>query len=207
MKKGGYKIIDFKGTALSGTAVDMPGIYDQIVDDYDKPIMVSGVIISGELQDDAYASVKVSDGSVDLTVYDGVITVTDDDEVSFAAAKSPTELAAEIGDLDDLETVDKDSLVDAINEVNGKTLLALKKVSESTLSTDINDAVNGWAYYGSTAANRPSTGANYVLTLVHTSDLKCQLAINRATGNLYTRTYTENAWSSWLQATNVATGN
>lgn len=117
MIKGGYKIVNFNGTALSGTAVDMPGIYDQIVDDYNKTIMVSGVILSGELQDDAYASVKVNDGSVDLIVYGGVITVTDDDEISFAAAKSPIELAAEIGDLDDLETTEKGSVVDAINEL------------------------------------------------------------------------------------------
>lgn len=86
MKKGGYKIIDFKGTALSGTAVEMSGIYEQIVDDYDKPIMVSGVILNGKLQDAAYASVIETEDSVKLTVYSGVITVTEDNEVSFTSS-------------------------------------------------------------------------------------------------------------------------
>lgn len=124
MKKGGYKIIDFKGTALSGTAVELPGIYAQIVDDYDKPVMISGVSLNGDIMDDAYAGVqeKVAGDlskSVELTVYGGIITVTEDDEVSFVLSKTTAELTAEIGDLDDLDTTDKDSVVDAINEVNG----------------------------------------------------------------------------------------
>ena len=101
MIKGGYKIIDFKGTELGSTAVEISGIYNQIVDDYNKPIMVSGVSISGELQDDAYASVSNSEDGLTLTVYDGVITVTDDDEVTFTSAMSNVELAEEINDLID----------------------------------------------------------------------------------------------------------
>ena len=206
MKKGGYKIIDFKGTALSGTAVDMPGIYDQIVDDYDKPIMVSGVILSGELQDDAYASVKVNDDSVSLTVYGGIITVTEDDEVSFAVSKSPAELTAEIGDLDDLTTTDKDSAVDAINEVNGAvtdlTSKSLAKTSPSTITADLNNASYGWAYYGATSTNLPTAYEYFVLTLIH-ADYKCQFAVGRSGNVLYTRTYTSNSWTEWKQATNA----
>ncbi len=85
MKKGGYKIIDFKGTALSGTAVEIPGILEQIADNYNKPIMVSGVVLNGELQDDAYASVNDTEDTVVLTVYGGVITVNEDDEVTFTS--------------------------------------------------------------------------------------------------------------------------
>lgn len=126
MIKGGYKIVNFKGAALSGTAVSLSGIYDQIVDDYDKPVMVSGVSLNGDIMDDAYAGVqeKVAGDlskSVELTVYGGIITVTEDDEVSFTVAKTPAELAAEIGNLEDLETTDKDSLVDAVNEVKRKS--------------------------------------------------------------------------------------
>lgn len=116
MIKGGYKIVDFNGVTLSGTAVEMPGIYDQIVDDYDKAILVSGVSLNGELQDDSFAAVKVNDGSVNLTVYGGVITVTEDDDVTFAAAKSNAELTGDVESLmikspvhirtnDDLDTV------------------------------------------------------------------------------------------------------
>lgn len=101
MKKGGYKIIDFKGTALSGTAVELPDAYDQIIDDYDKAILVSGVSLNGELQDDAFASVKVNDGSVELTAYGGIITVTEDDEVTFVVSKTTAELIAEINEVNE----------------------------------------------------------------------------------------------------------
>lgn len=92
MIKGGYKIIDFKGAELTTTAVEISGIYNQIVDDYNKPIMISGANISGELQDDAYASVKVTDESVTLTVYGGVITVTEEDEVTFESEPTTGDL-------------------------------------------------------------------------------------------------------------------
>ena len=206
MKKGGYKIIDFKGITLSGTAVELSGIYDQIVDDYDKPIMVSGVTISGKLQDDAYAGVQEKTAqdlskSVELTVYGGIITVTEDDEVSFVVSKTTAELTAEIGDLDDLGTTDKDSVVDAVNEVNGGVLVAIKKTSATTLSLDADEAVNGWAYYGSNATNLPTASAFFVLTLIHDS-FKCQIAVSRTSGLLYTRAYSSNAWTEWKQATN-----
>lgn len=121
MRKGGYKIVDFKGAELTSTVVVRPGIYSQIIDDYDKAILVSGVSLSGSLKDDAFASVTEVTGdsgdSVKLGVYDGIITVTEDDEVTFALSTTPAELDAKIGDLDELETTDKDSLVGAVNEV------------------------------------------------------------------------------------------
>ncbi len=58
MIKGGYKIVNFNGAALSGTSVTIPGIYDQIVDDFGKSIMVSGVLLNGNVMDDAYAGVQ-----------------------------------------------------------------------------------------------------------------------------------------------------
>jgi len=102
MIKGGYKIVDFKGNSLSDTAVTMNGMYAQIVDDYNKTIMVSGVILSGELQDDAYVSVKVGDGYVELSVYGGVITVNDNDEITFASYATPTDTAAAIAGLQEV---------------------------------------------------------------------------------------------------------
>ena len=134
MRKGGYKIVDFKGAELSSTVVVRPGIYSQIIDDYDKTILVSGVSLGGTLKDDSFASVSEVTGdsgdSVDLGVYGGLITVTEDDEVTFTLSSTPAELDdkiddldAKIGDLDDLETTDKDSVVGAINEViESKTL-------------------------------------------------------------------------------------
>ena len=104
MIKGGYKIVNFNGAALSGVAETLPGIYDQIVDDYDKPVMVSGVSLNGDIMDDAYAGVQEKiagdlSKSVELTVYGGIITVTEDDEVTFATAKSNTELTADVNAL------------------------------------------------------------------------------------------------------------
>ncbi len=136
MRKGGYKIVDFKGAELSSTVVVRPGFYSQIIDDYDKTILVSGVSLGGSLKDDSFASVSEVTGdsgdSVNLGVYGGVITVTEDDEVTFTLSSTPAELDGKIeevdgkieevdgkvGDLDELETTDKDSLVDAVNEVN-----------------------------------------------------------------------------------------
>lgn len=134
MIKGGYKIVNFNGAALSGVSETLPGIYAQIVDDYDKPIMVSGVSLNGDIMDDAYAGVQEkSTGdlskSVELTVYGGIITVTEDDKVTFTLSKTTAELTAEIGDLEDLTTTDKDSVVDAINEVVENTM------SETTIQT------------------------------------------------------------------------
>lgn len=136
MKKGGYKIIDFEGTELSSSAVEMLGIFEQIMNNYGKPILVSGVIIDGELQDDAYADVKgliAADFSkyLELTVYGGVITVTEDDDITFAVSETTAELAVEIGDLEDLNTTDKDSAVDAINE---NVVEILKRVSKKNYS-------------------------------------------------------------------------
>lgn len=186
MKKGGYKIIDFKGTELSTTAVEILGIFEQIMDNYDKPILVSGVILNGELQDDAYAGVQgkiAQDLSkyVELTVYGGVITVTEDDNITFASAMSNTELTEDVGTL--MNT-------------------SLMKTNSETLTADLNDAVNGWSYYSSSSTNRPGDDGYYVLTLVHTVS-KAQLAIGRNTGILFTRTYTASAWGAWAQATNA----
>ena len=97
MIKGGYKIVNFNGAALSGSPEVLPGIYAQIVDDYDKPVMVSGVSLNGDIMDDAYAGVqeKVAGDlskSVELTVYGGIITVTEDDKVSFVLSKTTAEI-------------------------------------------------------------------------------------------------------------------
>ena len=205
MKKGGYKIIDFKGTALSGTAVELSGIYDQIVDDFDKAILVSGVSLNDELQDDAYASVKGDVGSVDLTVYGGIITVTEDDEVTFATSKSLEELTTEIGDLNDLETTNKNSVVEAINENKQNIIKSISKTSDATISAgDANDAVSGWAYYSRNSSNLPVEGSCFVLTLVQQT-IKCQIAVSatQTINKLYTRIYNGTSWTEWAQATNA----
>lgn len=174
MRKGGYKIVDFKGAELTSNVIVRPGIYSQIIDDYDKPILVSGVSLGGSLRDDAYASVNEITGdsgdSVELGVYGGTITVTEDDEVTYVPAKSSAELTAEIGDLNDLETTDKDSLVDAINEV--KNLFITEEIPTSGVSVEggsisdytVNCAKTGYTAIGILGTAITSGGACTLVT-------------------------------------------
>lgn len=83
-KKGGYKIIDFKGLTLSTTDVVIPGIYDAI-ESTTKPILASGIKISTTEYNDEFVGVTISsdDFVIDFHGYDIVITV--DDEVSATA--------------------------------------------------------------------------------------------------------------------------
>lgn len=180
MIKGGYKIVNFNGAALSGSSETLPGIYDQIVDDYDKPVMVSGVSLNGDIMDDAYAGVQEKiagdlSKSVELTVYGGIITVTEDDEVTFVLSKTTAELTAEIGDLDDLDTTEKGSLVGAINEVKGDV---------SDISEDPNI----------TTPNLVST--NYTTILAGLAVGKC--AFVTVDGEVNLAAFNENVSAFWL---------
>lgn len=183
MIKGGYKIVNFNGAALSGTAETLTGIYDQIVDDYDKPIMVSGVSLNGDIMDDAYASVqeKISGDlskSVELTVYGGIITVTEDDEVTFAVSKTTEELNEDIGDIED------------ILKNFGYPLS-----SEIKNNVDLNTVTNpGFYSLGSGLTNAP---VQYIILIVAGSATAqiAQFAIN--TGKFYSRERRSNTWTSW----------
>lgn len=187
MIKGGYKIVNFNGAALSGSPETLAGIYDQIVDDYDKPVMVSGVSLNGDIMDDAYAGVQEKTGAgtskyVELTVYGGVITVTDDDEVTFASAKSNTELTTDVANI---------------------VSTAVFKNFANTVTSDLNNAADGWYYYGNNSPNAPATGKSFfVLTLTYLTH-KCQIAISRNEGVLYTRTCSSEVWLDWKIASNV----
>lgn len=178
MKKGGYKIIDFNGAILSGEAVEITGIYESIVNNYDKAILVSGVSLNGELQGDAYAAVTKNDNSVTLAVYDGVITVTEDDEITFASVSSNAKLTEDVANLIN-------------NSVTLKTTL-----------TDANNADTGWYYVGPTTPNLPTESAYFLLSMKASSH-KAQLAIHRTTGDLYSRANTGGTWLEWKKATNA----
>lgn len=88
MRKGGYKIIDFKGKTLSGTKTVIPGIYEAI-EGTDKAIMASGVVISTTEFKDEFVPVELSSGDYLITPFHGyAITITDDDEVTAEAITS-----------------------------------------------------------------------------------------------------------------------
>lgn len=88
MIKGGYKIINFGGTALSGTAVDIDGIYERITgNNYGKALLITGVVLGGDLMNEVFSTFTVDESdNIIINAYDGVITVNDDDEVTFTAA-------------------------------------------------------------------------------------------------------------------------
>lgn len=124
--KGGYKIIDFKNVSLSGTPVTMTDVLVDLLNNYEKVVLLSHVVLSGSAKDDCFSTV-LSDGAggVKLNCYDGYISINSSGAVTYTVASASgmagdiAELTEEIGDLDNLETTEKDSLVGAINEVKG----------------------------------------------------------------------------------------
>lgn len=87
MRKGGYKIIDFKDNALSTTSVTIDGIYDSIENNYRKPLLLSGLVLNSVEKPDAFALPIVSGTSfVFENVYGYDITITQDDGVTSASS-------------------------------------------------------------------------------------------------------------------------
>lgn len=84
---GGYKIIDFKGINLeSGTAVNIPGIWDAIESNYHKPTMISGLVIGGTERNNVFAEFTISSSEYVATIVGGSIAVTDGDNVTYTAS-------------------------------------------------------------------------------------------------------------------------
>lgn len=113
---GGYKIIDFKKVALSSTRTAIEGIMEDLTENNGKVVLLTNVVIGETEMDDCFSTVIVkSDQSIKLNCYDGYISINTSG-VKYTSA-SVENLAEAIGDLDDLETTEKDSLVGAINEI------------------------------------------------------------------------------------------
>lgn len=89
--KGGYKIIDFKKNMLSGESVIIPGIYEDIEENYDKVLIASGVGYDSAIYNDEIIAVDVDESNWVIKFHNGdlIITITDDDEVTIAE-KTPT---------------------------------------------------------------------------------------------------------------------
>lgn len=83
--KGGYKIVSLNGNDLaSGDSFAVSGLYENLVNSYKKPILVTEIVIDGEKQQDSFAVVKQSDGGYTIDVYDYTLTVTVEDTVTIA---------------------------------------------------------------------------------------------------------------------------
>lgn len=92
MKNGGYKIVDLKDNnfTIGGSAITIPGIYNEIESNHRKAVLLSGIVISGVEKPDRFVTFGVESGDyVAVIAISGSadvlkITVTDDDSVTFA---------------------------------------------------------------------------------------------------------------------------
>ncbi len=97
--KGGYKIIDFKNVSLSDTPVTMADVLVDLLNNYDKVVLLSNVVLSGSTKDDCFSTV-LSDGAggVKLNCYDGYISITSEGAVTYTVA-SASGMAGDIAEL------------------------------------------------------------------------------------------------------------
>lgn len=77
MRKGGYRIINLKGTSFtSGTAAKVTGAYESANNPYDKATMISGLVVAGVEYPDFYAPFVPSSGNMAASVVIGGSTIT-----------------------------------------------------------------------------------------------------------------------------------
>lgn len=81
--KGGYQIIDFRGVNITGSAQTIPGIYESIGGNYNKPLLLSGIVLSGVGKADVFAAAETDAGNYKFTVYGGTLTVTAENAVTY----------------------------------------------------------------------------------------------------------------------------
>lgn len=87
MKKGGYKIIDFKDINITtgGDAVVITGIYNGIEGSHRKALMLSGLMLDSVEKPDCFIDCTVSDGNYTFTAYGVAFTITNADSITAAA--------------------------------------------------------------------------------------------------------------------------
>lgn len=77
MRKGGYRIINMKGYALtSGTPANVAGSYESANNPYGKATLVSGLVVSDVAYPDFYSPFLPSGGNMTTSVVIGGDTVT-----------------------------------------------------------------------------------------------------------------------------------
>lgn len=85
MKRGGYKIIDFKDVNIltDGGAI-VTGIYEKIEKRHRKAILISGITIDGVEKPDCFVDCEVSGSNYTFTAYGKTFTITNADKVTIA---------------------------------------------------------------------------------------------------------------------------
>lgn len=85
--KGGYKLIDLKGTKLTvgGEGVTVKGIYNSIKNSYNKPFILTGINIGGIERNDVFIDFAVNSGNYVANISaTEKITITNADLVTVA---------------------------------------------------------------------------------------------------------------------------
>lgn len=83
MKKGGYKIIDFKDVNITtGEGITVTGIYESIESSHRKAIMLSGVTIDNVEKPDCFVDCEVQDSNYQFTAYGKTWVITNEDLVT-----------------------------------------------------------------------------------------------------------------------------
>lgn len=104
-KKGGYQIIDFKNLSLTvGNETTVAGVYKVIEDNYNKRLVVSGIVIGSTKYDDVTVQVAVSGTSFVFNAYGYLFTVADDDGITVAVYEYPVSTTAVSGIVNDILT-------------------------------------------------------------------------------------------------------
>ena len=79
-----YKIVDLKGTSLSGTSATVKGVHSSI-GSAKCPILLKGINYGGTAYKDAFVKFSASSTSyVSETLYGKVITVSNTDDITIA---------------------------------------------------------------------------------------------------------------------------
>lgn len=84
-RKAGYKVLNLKGTDLSSASFTLDGIYDSIEGNYNKALLLTGIVIDSVEKADVFVTAEVdSDANYVIKAYDKTITIASDDTVTVA---------------------------------------------------------------------------------------------------------------------------
>jgi len=100
--KGGYKIVSLNGLDLTGESLAIVGLYEKLAHSYDKPILVTNIVIDGEKKKNAFVQVEVVDDGIkinDLYGYDLLIEEDGDITVSANPQELPSTAEASAGQI------------------------------------------------------------------------------------------------------------
>lgn len=135
-KKGGYKIVSLGGLDLLDENLSLKGLYDALKVSYDKPILLTGIVIDGEKKKDAL--VQANEGANKIIIknlygYDLEVAKSGD---AITVSESPDGIELPI------PTPEDDEKIVGVN-VQGKYVLkpSVKEQVESASSGTIQDVL------------------------------------------------------------------